>query len=203
MQAVPTLMVCVTGGAATGKSTVTRRLGELLPAEVFDADACVHEMFAGDAVVIAALRERFPSACKEEGIDRRELGRIVFESAEDRKFLEGLLHPRVYARCDSLWSECRQRGRNLVAEIPLLFETGEESRYPVVVLVAASREVQMKRLMDLRGLDKPRAMRVLDAQWPIEKKVSAADFVIWNDGSREVLEQQIGQVAKRLQRCGG
>ena len=181
------MLLGLTGGIATGKSTAARLLHDLADLTAFDADACVHELLATDQEVISAIRLEFSLA--NTPLDRATLRQIVFRDPEARRRLESILHPVVRARWQGLADDCRAHGRHLLADIPLLFETGAASAFDATIAVAASPQVQRQRLAD-RGLDQKMIDAMLASQWPIGQKVGLADHVIWNDGSPAELERQ-------------
>jgi dephospho-CoA kinase len=181
------MLLGLTGGIATGKSTLARLLHERANLTAFDADTCVHEMLATDQKVISAIRLEF--SLPEAPLDRATLRQIVFRDPEARRRLESILHPVVRARWQGLADDCRAHGRHLLADIPLLLETGAASAFDATIVVAASPQVQRQRLAD-RGLDQKMIDAMLASQWPIGQKVALADHVIWNDGSPAELERQ-------------
>jgi dephospho-CoA kinase len=181
------MLLGLTGGIATGKSTLARLLHERANLTAFDADTCVHEMLATDQKVISAIRLEF--SLPEAPLDRATLRQIVFRDPEARRRLESILHPVVRARWQGLADDCRAHGRHLLADIPLLFETDAASAFDATIVVAASPQVQRQRLAD-RGLDQKMIDAMLASQWPIGQKVGLADHVIWNDGSPAELERQ-------------
>jgi dephospho-CoA kinase len=181
------MLLGLTGGIATGKSTAARLLHDLADLTAFDADACVHELLATDHEVISTIRLEF--SLPDAPLDRAMLRQIVFRDPEARRRLEGILHPVVRARWQGLAHDCRAHGRRLLADIPLLFETGAASAFDATIVVAASPQVQRQRLAD-RGLDQKMIDAMLASQWPIGQKVALADHVIWNDGSPAEVERQ-------------
>lgn len=185
------MLLGLTGGIATGKSTFGRMLADKHPFVTFDADACVHEMLTQDPRIAEAIRSEFGSAAlrPDGAIDRAALRSIVFRDTDRRKALENILHPPVRKRWENLRAACLRDGRDMLADIPLLFETGADASFEITILVAASRQVQESRLAE-RGLDEATARAMLDSQWPISKKILSATSVIWNDGSKKALEDQ-------------
>jgi dephospho-CoA kinase len=181
------MLLGITGGIATGKSTVARFLHERANLTTFDADACVHELLATDHEVISAIRLEF--SLPETPIDRAALRQIVFLDPEARRRLESILHPIVRAKWQALTDDCRANGRCLLADIPLLFETGAAPAFDATIVVAASPQVQQQRLVS-RGLEQEMIDAMLASQWPIRQKIALANHVIWNDGSLAELERQ-------------
>ena len=184
----------LTGGVATGKSTFTRQLRELLPsAAVFDCDASVDRLLGEDEVreeIVATLGE---SVAVEGELDRGRLREHVFENAGARRDLEGILHPQVRKECLEFKEQTATEGASpiFVADVPLLFESGFDLGPEQVLLVATSPETQRARLKARNGFDDDLAGRILAAQWPIEKKIPLADVVFWNEGPEMVLRRQI------------
>ena len=181
------MLLGLTGGIATGKSTLASLLLGRANLIAFDADACVHELLATNEEVVSAIRLEF--SLPDTPIDRAALRRIVFLKPEARHRLESILHPVVQSRWQSLAKDCRANGTSLLADIPLLFETGAAAAFDTTIVVAASPQVQQQRLLS-RGLDREMIDAMLASQWPIGQKVALADHVIWNDGSPAELERQ-------------
>jgi dephospho-CoA kinase len=185
------MLLGLTGGVATGKSTFDGFLRARHPFAHFDADACVHELLDADAAVITEITQEFGPAVRNAagGIDRKQLRGIVFADSQARARLEKILHPIVRERWQSLRRDCLESGKDLLCNIPLLFETSAEDYFDRTLVVAASTEQQRAR-MALRGLDDSMIDAVLASQWPMKEKVRQASLVVWNDGSRDSLERQ-------------
>ena len=132
-------------------------------------------------------------------INRQWLRDVVLPDDMLRKKLEGLLHPPVLAALEEARGEAEKAGVNLfLAEVPLHYEIGGTVSADFVIVVASSRSVQVRRMMETRGLDEQTVHKFLEAQWPIEAKVERADAVIWNDGSLASLEAQVLTLASPL-----
>jgi len=192
--------VALTGGIATGKSHVRAKLARS-GVPTLDADAIVHELLGPGTAVTSAVVERFGQsvARPDGGVDRRALGRIVFADDRARAALEAIVHPAVYERIAAWLASQAESGASLaVADIPLLYETGREGEFDAVVAVACDPGRQVERLMARDGLPEAAARARLDAQWPIERKVARADFVIRTDGTFEDTDRQVEDVLARL-----
>jgi dephospho-CoA kinase len=184
------LAVALTGGIAAGKSEALRAF-ERRGAAVISSDDVVHRLYREDEGLQAALRQRWGDAVFSDGeIDRREVGRIVFSDRAELAWLESELHPRVRAATDE-WL-AKQTADVAVAEIPLLFETGGESRFERVVVVTAPSDVRESR----RDGVTEREGRLV----PEEEKVRRADFHYVNDGSLEDLDAFVVGVLEELRR---
>ena len=132
-------------------------------------------------------------------VNRQWLRDTVLPDPVLRRQLEGILHPPVLAALEIARRGAETAGVNLfLAEVPLHYEIGGTVSADLVIVVASSRSVQVRRMMETRGLDEQTVHKFLDAQWPIEAKVERADAVIWNDGSLASLEAQVLTLASPL-----
>lgn len=192
----------VTGGIGCGKSAVMRQLTALTAgmADYFSADAAVTEAFKAP-LVLAQINAAFapPQGGRDEAALRSWLREHVLPVATKRQRLESILHPRVLTALEAARNRAGEAGQNLfLAEVPLHYEIGSTVSADFVIVVASSRSVQVRRMMENRGLDEQSVQKFLDAQWPIEAKVERADAVIWNDGSLASLEAQVLTLASPL-----
>lgn len=199
------LIVGLTGGIASGKSTITRALAEEPGIAVVDADKIAWETYRPGTEVCKKLVERFgPKIVKPDGaIDRKALGAIVFRDPEAREFVNRVVHPAVTARLLEIAEEQRRRGTEvLVVEAALLLESPHVDRdfFDYFVVVAVDPEEQLRRLMARDGLSREEALRRIRAQTPQDKKLARADFVIWSRGSPEETIQQAKKLLHELRR---
>jgi dephospho-CoA kinase len=193
------MLLALTGGVATGKSTFRRLLAERHAFEVFDADAFVHELLAFDREIINAVHDAFGDRVLDASgaPNRAALRSLVFTDRAARQKLESILHPAVRSRWQETLSSCRDRKRDFLADIPLLYETAGEAYFDAVAVVAASPRVQRGRLAE-RGLDSGTIEAMLASQLPIGEKVSRATSVVWNDGTLGALARQADLLLERL-----
>ena len=197
------LRVALTGGIATGKSYVLDQFRERGIA-CLDADALVHGVEAAGTETTAAIAARFGAGvlAADGSVDRKKLGPMVFDDAAARRDLETIVHPAVYRAIAAGLHGFELVGDPIaVVDVPLLFETGGEKDFDRVVVTACSPELQMARLVE-RGLTEGAARQRIAAQWPTEKKVAGADFVIRTDGSFEDTDQQVADVLRALSGLG-
>ncbi len=193
-------VIGLTGGIATGKSTVAEILREL-GANVVDADAVAHEVTAPGTTALQEIAERLGAEfVREDGsLDRARLAKVVFGDAHRREVLNGIVHPRVRA---AMLERCRQLAQEGVAvailDVPLLLEA--EGRYPVdeIWVVYATENLQLTRLMQRNGLSEADARARIAAQMPIEEKRRLADVVIENTGNLKFLRAQVEREFRRL-----
>jgi dephospho-CoA kinase len=192
----------ITGGAGCGKSSLVTLLMQQLPMphRVFSADLMVAEVMKRESTIQGLVAAFGARALRNAGeINRQWLRDVVLPDVGLRKKLEGLLHPPVLAALEAARGEAERAGVNLfLAEVPLHYEIGSTVSADFVIVVASSRSVQVRRMMETRGLDEQTVHKFLEAQWPIEAKVERADAVIWNDGSLASLEAQVLTLASPL-----
>ena len=190
------MVLGLTGGMGCGKSTVGRLL-EIRGMRRLDSDQIVRDRVLVQSDVIDALRQRFgPSVFTAAGaVNRPALAGIVFADDAARGWLEDLVHPRTIAA----WREAiaaAPEARWLV-EVPLLFEKGLEKGFDFTACVACSPEQQFVRL-EQRGLPRVLAGQRIAKQMPLPRKIELSDFVLWNDGSAEFLENQVDRLVRAL-----
>jgi len=192
----------ITGGIATGKSTFSRALCQYLPAELFDADQCAHELLAGDPAVRASVHEAFgPAAFDASGQPNRVwLREAVFADAGRRHTLEQILHPVIRARWTAQASRAGSTGDWFCADIPLLFETGAQAHFSAVIVIACAPETQRARLAQKRRLSTDLAEKIIAAQLDLATKIAQADHLIWNDSSASCLDRQARLLAGALRK---
>lgn len=190
------IRVGLTGGIATGKSTVARMFAAR-GAAVLDADELVRELQYPGMPVYDAIVEAFGTAIlKEDGtIDRKSLGEMVFRDTKLRKRLEAIVHPALISAVEQRVVELRTQGVPIcVVELPLLIEAESEDRFDWVVVVVASEDLQVARLMTDRGLTREEALARIRSQMPLQEKVKQAHFVIENSGDRWQTEGRVQEI---------
>jgi dephospho-CoA kinase len=191
--------VALTGGIGTGKSSV-RAAFEKLGVPTIDADRLARQAIAPGTTGLAAVAARFGPGVltADRQVDRAALGAIVFADAQARADLEAIVHPVVRRGIDD-WYEALDPGTPLaVAEIPLLYETGRDRDFDLVVVAACDPEQQLARVMKRDGLDAETARRRIAAQLPIEDKVRRGTYVVNTGGSLADTDAQVRAVHERL-----
>ena len=183
----------ITGGVATGKSTVTRMLAEV-GALTISADDIAREQLTPGTGLTEAVLAAFP-LCRDatgQGIDRRALGHLIFADAQARARLEALTHPAIIAALELQITEWRNAGPGIaIAEIPLLFEADLERLVDAVVVVTCGEANQIARLQTRQGIGEAEARRQIAAQWPLAEKIARANYVITTDGDRDDTRRQV------------
>jgi dephospho-CoA kinase len=190
--------VGLTGGVASGKSTVAAILREL-GAVVVDADDLAREVVEPGTPGLAAVVAEFgPEVLTAEGhLDRGRVGAIVFADPERRAALEAIIHPRVRARAAEIEAEA-PAGTLVVHDIPLLVETGQAGDFDAVLVVDEPEDVQLARAVHERGWSEDQARLRMAAQASREVRLAAATHVIDNSGTREDLRQRVAEVFSAL-----
>jgi dephospho-CoA kinase len=194
--------VGLTGGVASGKSTVSALLRDL-GAVVVDADALAREVVAPDTPGLASVLAAFgPEVQAADGsLDRARLGAMVFADPARRADLEAIVHPLVRARAAEI-EAAAQPGAVVVHDIPLLVETGQAESFDAVIVVDAPEEVQVDRAVRDRGWSPEEARSRIAAQASREERRAAATYVVENSGTTEDLRQRVAEVFAELVRTG-
>lgn len=186
------LRVALTGGIATGKSFCTARFAAL-GVPVIDADLLSRDAVAAGSPGLAAIASRFgPAVIRADGsLDRAALGALVFSDRGARADLEAIVHPEVYRRINEWFAGLPRGTRFAIADIPLLYETGQEHEYERIIVCACHPAEQFRRLVARDGLSADAARARIASQWPIDAKVARAHYVIWTDRGFPETERQV------------
>jgi len=186
-------LIGLTGGIASGKSTVDRMLAAR-GAAVVDADLLAREVVEPGQPALAEIAAEFGAGVllPGGGLDRAALGAVVFADAERRERLNAITHPRVRALMGERVAAALAGGAPLVVvDVPLLFEGGLQAQFEGVLLVWVPAELQLHRLVERDGMAEAEARARLAAQMPIDEKRALATWVIDNSGSVEDTERQV------------
>ncbi|MDQ0286256.1 dephospho-CoA kinase [Desulfofundulus luciae] len=193
----------LTGGIATGKSTVARLFQEL-GAHVIDFDVLAHKVMRPGLKAWEEIVRFFGVEIlnPDQTINRKKLGRLVFDDPEKLARLNRIVHPAVFKEDQKITAEilAGNPGAVIIKEIPLLIEVGAGHLVDKIIVVYASPEVQLQRLL-ARGLDRDEALKRINAQAPLGEKMKWADFVIYNDGNLEETRRQVEEVYQQLVSC--
>nr|WP_277989551.1 dephospho-CoA kinase [Corallococcus sp. NCSPR001] len=189
----------MTGGIASGKSTVSRMLREL-GARVLDADVLAREVVEPGTPGLKRIDERFPGVVGPDGrLDRVKLGAHIFANAQERAALNAIVHPEVRALFLQKLQALEAEGvTHAVYDVPLLIETGLHTAMEGVAVVWVPREVQKARLMTRDGLTADQAEARLGAQMPLDDKRAHATWVIDNSGTPEATRPQVEAVWRAM-----
>jgi dephospho-CoA kinase len=192
------LRIGLTGGIGSGKSEVSRLL-TTHGAVVIDADRLAREVVEPGTPGLAEVVEAFgPGVLTADGsLDRSALGQRVFGDDDARRRLEAIIHPRVRSRAAEL-ETAAGADAVVVHDIPLLVETGQAESFDGVVVVDVPVEVQVRRLVERRGMAEAEARSRIAAQAPREQRAGAADWIVDNTGSLADLEAAVARVWDEL-----
>jgi dephospho-CoA kinase len=190
------LLIGLTGSIGMGKSTAAARFRHAgIP--VIDADALVHELYEGEAV--APIEAAFPGVAVDGRVDRRQLSEQLMGRPEGFKILESIVHPLVQKAERRALHEADAAGIAMaVLEIPLLFETGGDSKVDVTVIVSAPAEIQRDRVLARPGMTAEKLAVILGRQLSDEEKRRRADFVVDTSGDIATTEAQIDAIVVSL-----
>lgn len=195
------LIIGVTGGIGTGKTTVAKMLRRL-GATVVDADEAAHRAMEPGNPAWNKIVARFGrKVLRHDGyIDRRALGAKVFADKEKLRKLCSILHPEVYKRMRAVVNRTKRADSSAVValDVPLLLETGGRKYIDKLIVVSAPREVQVRRACRKFGLGRDQVIKRIRMQMPLSRKVKAADFVVDNGGSMISTEKQVRAIWKKL-----
>lgn len=192
--------VALTGGIATGKSHVRRRLAEK-GVPTIDADETARQAVAPGTPTLDAIRRHFGDTVFSPAgtLDRKALAALVFADPGARHALEQIVHPEVRRRTDQWFAEVEATGATLaVADIPLLYETGRERDFDAVIVTACEPDRQLQRLMARDSLSEAEARARIAAQFPTSDKVARATYVIRTDSTVAETDAQVDRLLARL-----
>ena len=186
--------IALTGSISTGKSTAVELLKQN-GFHIIDADSIAHQIL--DEQHLAIAKEFGEAFVKDQKVDRKLLGEMIFSDQEKRKVLEELLHPLIYARIAEESTLLDKRAEPYIVDIPLFFEGG---RYAIesVIVVYANKEQQLQRLMQREGYSEKEALLRIDAQIDIEEKRLNATYVIDNSGDLKHLQYETERIREEI-----
>ena len=195
------LLLGVTGGIASGKTTVANFF-EDLGAVIIDFDIIARQVVEPGTPCFREIVEVFGQKIvdRDGHLDRKRLSGIVFEDERKRKKLEGIIHPRIFDIFISRTNEITEKDPDAIiqAVIPLLFEVGLKHLVHKTLVVYISRERQIERLIKRDKITRDHAANILNAQLPIDEKAGMADFVINNENSLDQTRSQVAELWKKL-----
>ena len=195
------LIAGLTGGIATGKSTVAEMFAQA-GATVVDADKLAHQALARDGAAYTAVTQAFgPSIVTAAGeIDRKTLGDLVFSDPLEKQRLNRIVHPFVFNAIEDRLKQLQNGAFDgvVILDIPLLIETGRHAGCDEVIVVTIPESLQLRRLVERDRLEEAQAWQRIHSQMPIEEKRRHATFLIDNSGSRTETRRQVEHVYKQL-----
>ena len=194
------LVVGLTGGIASGKSTVSRMFREAgIP--VICADDLAHEVVKPGSAGLYEIQRTFGDEFVDSAgnLNRVAMARLVFQDKDKRKTLESIIHPRVAEEQRRLLQEFAAQGHKIaIVDVPLLYESGLEDSVDMVIVAYVPPEIQIERLIARDNLSHEEAWSRLEAQMSIDEKKSLASRVIDNTGAVEFTRKQVLEIIKEL-----
>jgi dephospho-CoA kinase len=192
-------VIGLTGGIGSGKSTVAKLIGEL-GVPVLDADQLAREVVEPGRPALAEVAAAWPEAIGPDGkVARKRLADIVFADPAQRLRLEAIMHPRIQALADERLAELARKGHALAFyEASLLVESGRYKDFDGLVVVTASPETQLERVLARGDLSEAEAQARIDAQLPLLAKVRVATHLVDNDGELEATKSQVERLLAGL-----
>jgi dephospho-CoA kinase len=194
------IVLGLTGSVGMGKSTTAQMfVAEGVP--LFDADAAVHQLYAGEAAPV--IEREFPGTTKNGTVDREKLSAFVVGKPEALSRLEKLIHPLVGKLRAKFMENAEKSGaKAVVLDIPLLFETGDPSKFHAVVVVSAPAEIQRERVLARPGMTAEKFEAILKRQTPDSEKRARADFVIDTGKGLDEARRQVREVLAQVLKPG-
>ena len=195
------IVIGLTGSIGMGKTTTAKLFAaEGIP--VLDSDAVVHDLYSADAVPM--IEAAFPGTTISGTVDRLELGNILRENPANFRKLEAIVHPLVRERQEAFLRKAREENQNFaVLDIPLLFETGAETRVDKIVVVSCAPEIQRQRVLSRPGMTEEKLELILARQMPDAEKCRRADFIIDSGNGVEAARDQVREILQRLSAGSG
>ncbi|HWB46209.1 MAG TPA: dephospho-CoA kinase [Hyphomicrobiaceae bacterium] len=195
------LVVGLTGSIGMGKSAIASRLRDL-GVPVCDADAEVHKLYEGAAVV--PVEAAFPGTTAGGKVDRQKLAAALLANPDGFKRLETIVHPLVQAAEREFLHRAAAAGAEVaVLEIPLLFETGGDKRVDLVIVASAPEDIQRQRVLERQNMTLEKLEQVLGRQLSDDEKRARADFVVDTGGTFEEMHAQVDRIIEELRRRAG
>ncbi len=195
------LLVGLTGGMGSGKSLAASYFTGL-GAQMIDADRISQGLVSPEKPAWKEIIEEFGSSVlnSDQTLNRKQVGAIVFNDESKRKKLEDIIHPRVIVEERRLYERYRQENSRVLAVIDaaLLIESGNYKNVDAVIVVQCGREEQIRRVMERDGTARNEVENRLNSQMSLEEKVGFGDYILRNDGTRESLKSQVGELYRDL-----
>lgn len=195
------IVVGLTGSIGMGKSTIADMFARL-GVRVCSADAIVHQLMGKGGKAVAEIGRQFPGVVKDGAVNRKALGEVVFKDKKKLKQLEELLHPLVVDEENRFIAREKRKGARLVLlDIPLLFETGAETRCDMTVTVTAPEFLQKQRVMKRPNMTEDKLASILKSQMDDSEKRHRADMVIQTGLGRHHSFKEVAELVKVLREC--
>ena len=201
------MVIGLTGGIGTGKSTVSQILQEK-KFPVIDLDTISHEVIKIPKVIEKIVENFGKEVLENSGnfenennairISREKLGKIIFENKEKRLLLNSIMHPEILHTMREQISKYKKNNKIIFVEIQLLFEVQWEKEFDYILLISAKKSTQIRRILERDKRSENDALNIINSQLPLDEKKKRSDFVIENDGNIEELKEKIDEFLEYL-----
>ena len=202
------MVIGLTGGIGTGKSTVSQILREK-KFPVIDLDTISHEVIKIPKVIEKIVENFGKEVLENSGnfenennavrISREKLGKIIFENKEKRLILNSIMHPEILHTMREQISKYKKNNKIIFVEIQLLFEVQWEKEFDYILLISAKKSTQIRRILERDKRSENDALNIINSQLPLDEKKKRSDFVIENDGNIEELKEKIDKFLEYLE----
>ena len=202
------MVIGLTGGIGTGKSTVSQILQEK-KFPVIDLDTISHEVIKIPKVIEKIVENFGKEVLENSGnfenennairISREKLGKIIFENKEKRLLLNSIMHPEILHTMREQISKYKKNNKIIFVEIQLLFEVQWEKEFDYILLISAKKSTQIRRILERDNRSENDALNIINSQLPLDEKKKRSDFVIENDGNIEELKEKIDKFLEYLE----
>ena len=198
------MVIGLTGGVGTGKSTVSQILKDR-GFSVIDLDVISHEVIEFSSVVEKIVQNFGREVLDEDEagnctISREKLGKIIFANKEKRLALNSIMHPEILKVMHKKILECKsEKNKIIFVEVQLLFEVQWEKEFDYILLVAAKRDMQVRRVLERDKRSEEEAWNIINSQMSLDEKREKSDFVIENDGNMDDLNKKVDKFLKSLE----
>lgn len=202
------MVIGLTGGIGTGKSTVSQILREK-KFPVIDLDTISHEVIKIPKVIEKIVENFGKEVLENSGnfenennairISREKLGKIIFENKEKRLLLNSIMHPEILHVMREQISKYKKNNKIIFVEIQLLFEVQWEKEFDYILLISAKKSTQIRRILERDKRSENNALNIINSQLPLDEKKKRSDFVIENDGNIEELKEKIDKFLEYLE----
>lgn len=196
------MIIAVTGVIGSGKSYVAAELAKALAADRCDTDEVCRDLLRCGEQGWQGVVDKWAGLFLDESgsIDTVKLRQAIFDEPKIRKSLEKILHPLVRIHVEELQKKSIRSGRDLIVEVPLLFEVGWQGDFDVVVTVSAPRDICLERVVKRDGVSVEQALKSLEAQMDVEEKARRADYVVDNGQKQEDTLENVWELATVLRK---
>ena len=202
------MVIGLTGGIGTGKSTVSQILRKK-KFPVIDLDTISHEVIKIPKVIEKIVENFGKEVLENSGnfenknnairISREKLGKIIFENKEKRLLLNSIMHPEILHVMREQISKYKKNTKIIFVEIQLLFEVQWEKEFDYILLISAKKSTQIRRILERDKRSENDALNIINSQLPLDEKKKRSDFVIENDGNIEELKEKIDKFLEYLE----